>query len=66
MLKPKDGSMNYKDINELSWNYMFIGACLTEEQEEQLKEEWNKQGGYKAIPWWQFVMENVKVELDIK
>ena len=35
MIKPKDGEMNYDSIDELKWNYMFIAACLTDEQKDK-------------------------------
>jgi len=66
MIEPRIGSMEYKDIGELSWDYMFISACLTAIQLEKLKLEWKKQGESEIIPWWKFVMENTKIELDIK
>lgn len=66
MLKPREGEMNYRDLQELAFYYMFISVCLTEEDNEKLKSEWNKQGGHKEIPWWKFVMNNTKIELDIK
>lgn len=65
MIKPKDGEMNYDSIDELKWNYMFIAACLTDEQKDKLKKEWDKQGDYKKTEWWRFVMENTKIGLDL-
>lgn len=66
MIKPRDGEMNYEKLEELAWYYMFIAACLTEEEVEYLKSAWNKQGGYEKIGWWKFVMENTRLELNIK
>lgn len=66
MIRPKDGGMNYEEIDELAWYYMFIAACVSEEENKILKEEWNKKGGHKEIPWWKFIMENTKVTLDIQ
>ena len=66
MIKPRDGEMNYKNLQELAFYYMFVSACLTEDEADKLKEEWEKQGGYNAIPWWEFVMKNTKVELSIE
>lgn len=66
MIKPQDGEMNYKDIDELKFEYMFISACLTEDQRNKLKETWELNGGHKTISWWKFVMENTKIELDIR
>ncbi|AYP68161.1 hypothetical protein PQE75_gp029 [Bacillus phage vB_BcoS-136] len=66
MIKPQEGQMNYKSEEGLAFYYMFISACLTDEEREKLKLKWEEQGGFKVIPWWKFIMENTKVELDIK
>lgn len=66
MIRPRDGEMNFEKLEELSWNYMFISASLSEGDYNILKEEWLKQGGHKNSPWWLFVANNTKVELDIK
>lgn len=66
MMMPRKDAMNYEKLEELAFYYMFVSSCLTEEDENNLKEEWKKQGGFKAIAWWRFVMENTKVSLDIK
>lgn len=66
MIKPRDGEMNYEKLEDLAGYYMFIAACLTEKEVENLKKAWNEQGGYEKIEWWRFVMENTKVELDLK
>lgn len=58
--------MKYQHEKELSPFYMFISACLTDEEREELKAEWEKQGGFKVIPWWKFVKNNTKIVLDIK
>ena len=65
MIKPQDGEMNYKDLDELKFYYMFISACLTEEERNTLKEEWNVIGGHNVVSWWKFVMQHTKIELDI-
>lgn len=66
MIKPREGEMNYKELEELAGYYMFVAACLSEEDRKILKDEWNKQGGFTNIEWWKFVMENTSVGLDIK
>jgi len=66
MIEPQKGQMNYKNEEELAFYYMFISACLNEMDREELKEKWVEQGGFEVIPWWKFVMENTKLELDIK
>lgn len=44
MIRPRDGEMNFEKLEELSWNYMFISASLSEGDYNILKEEWLKQG----------------------
>lgn len=66
MIKPQEGQMNYKDEEELAFYYMFVSACLQDSERDNLKVKWEEQGGFEAIPWWKFVMENTKIELEIK
>jgi hypothetical protein len=65
MIKPREGQMNYGSLEELAYNYLFIVACLTDEEERKLKIEWGKQGGFKKIPWWEFVMNNTRVGITV-
>ena len=65
MIKPRNGEMNYEKIDELAFYYMFVAACLPEEEVNQLKEAWHQQGGHQGTPWWKFVMENTKVSIDL-
>ena len=39
----------------------FLVECLSDEEKDKLKEDWNKAGGYKAIPWWQWCLDNINV-----
>ncbi|HHT96633.1 MAG TPA: hypothetical protein GXZ90_01905 [Clostridiales bacterium] len=55
--------MNYNTIEDLAGYYMFIAACISTEEKEELKKEWNKQGGYEKIEWWEFIMNNTKIEV---
>lgn len=43
---------------------MFLMGCLTNEEYEQLKEDWNKAGGVKVIKWWEFIFNNVTVKYE--
>lgn len=43
---------------------MYLQACLSEGELEDLKEDWNEAGGYKAIPWWKFAFDNIKVSYE--
>lgn len=40
---------------------VYLQALLSKEELDKLKEDWNEYGGYKAIPWWKFVFDNVTV-----
>ena len=65
MLKPREGEMNYENLEDLAWNYMFISACLSEDDYNKLREKWNAEGGYKVTPWWLFVAQNAVVGINI-
>lgn len=65
MIKPREGTMDVKKEEELAFYYMFIAACLTEEQLAELKIKFNENGGHQKESWWRFVMNNTKIELDI-
>lgn len=43
---------------------IYLQFCLTKEELEKLKEDWKKAGGYKAIPWWKFAFDNIKVSYE--
>lgn len=38
--------------------------CLSDEENKRLKEAWNDIGGYKVIPWWQWVLNNIDISLN--
>jgi len=40
---------------------MYLQCCLSTGELEDLKEDWREAGGYKAIPWWRFAFDNIKV-----
>ena len=40
---------------------MYLQCCLLAGELEDLKEDWREAGGYKAIPWWRFAFDNIKV-----
>lgn len=66
MLKPREGMMNYSKEEELCWNYMFVAACLPEEEYEVLKKKFEEQGGVTVCPWWKFIAENTNVSISLK
>lgn len=43
---------------------MYLQACLSEGDLEDLKEDWKESGGYKTIPWWRFAFDNIKVSYE--
>lgn len=43
---------------------MYIAACLTKEQTEDLKRRWNEHGGKEKIPWYKWVLQNTHIVLD--
>ena len=65
MIIPRDGEIEYKELRDLAFSYMFIAACLSADQHAKLKQEWEHQGGVKNKPWWQFVMEHVTIDINI-
>ena len=56
----------YKDTRELGFYFMFVATCLPDDKKEILKAEWERQGGVKNMPWWQFIQENTVVDIDIQ
>lgn len=66
MIIPQEGQMNYETIDDLAFYYMFVSACLSDEKRRVLRLKWNETGAYEVTPWWKFVMENTKVDIDIK
>lgn len=54
-------SDEYKDVASKECA-CFLVECLTEEERTKLSEDWNKVGGYKAIPWWKWCLENIEVK----
>jgi len=58
-------SLLKKAENLLAWNYMFISACLSEDDYNRLKEKWNAEGGCEVTPWWLFVAQNAVVGINI-
>lgn len=42
---------------------MYLQGCLSKSDLKKLEDNWNKIGGFKTIPWWKFVFENVEVKL---
>ena len=40
---------------------MYLQSCLPKEELVSLKEDWKASGGYKAIQWWKFAFDNIKV-----
>lgn len=43
---------------------MYLQSLLSKEEHEKLEEDWKAAGGFKTIPYWKFVFENVKVSYE--
>lgn len=43
---------------------MYLQACLSAGELEDLKEDWREAGGREAIPWWKFAFDNIKVSYE--
>lgn len=43
---------------------MFLQGCLTTQEHEKLKDDWNKNGGFEVIPFWKYVFENVSIRYE--
>lgn len=43
---------------------MYLSFCLSEEERQRLKDKWNEHGGYEVIPWYEWVLQNVSVNID--
>lgn len=39
----------------------YLFECLSEEEKIKIKEDWNKSGGYKIVPWWKWCMDHINV-----
>ncbi len=42
---------------------VYLQGCLSNEEYEQLKEDWNKIGGRKTMALWKYAFENIEVKL---
>ena len=40
---------------------MYLVSCLDKETQTRLKQDWKNVGGVKAIPYWQYCLENIEV-----
>lgn len=43
---------------------MYLQSCLTKEELEKVRQDWEAIGGFKTIPWWKFCFENIKVSYE--
>lgn len=39
----------------------YLESCLSQEEKEKLKENWNKLGGVTVIPFWKYCLEHIDV-----
>lgn len=40
---------------------MYLSACFSDEELQIIKDNWNKEGGYKVTPWWQYLLQHLTV-----
>lgn len=45
---------------------MYLQACLSDGELEDLKEDWKEAGGFKVIPFWEYCFNNIKVSYEQK
>lgn len=53
-------SGEYKDVAPMECA-TFLVECLSEKEKVKLKEDWNKAGGFKVVPWWKWCVDNIDV-----
>lgn len=40
---------------------VYLFECLDKEAQTKIKEDWEKCGGSEVNPWWEWLLENIKV-----
>lgn len=45
---------------------MYLQSCLTRNELEQAKRDWEALGGSSIIPWWKYCFDNIKVSYEGK
>lgn len=40
---------------------MLLVSFITEEEQERLRHDWNARGGYEAVPFWKYALDNISV-----
>lgn len=53
-------SDEYKDVAPKE-AAMYLSACFSDEELEKIKDNWNKDGGYKVTPWWQYLLNHLTI-----
>lgn len=60
------GGANFENMEEVEKEFgLFLGLSLSDEERNILNEKWIENGGRKVIPWYKWVLQNVKIVLDI-
>lgn len=66
--------LNLETVDKLSTNYersveiinrecgMYLQACLSEQELQDLNEDWIRAGGYPEIPYWKYCLDNIEVK----
>lgn len=57
---------NFENMEEVEKEFgLLLGLSLSDEERNILNEKWIENGGRKVIPWYKWVLQNVKIVLDI-
>ena len=57
----KSEELKYAEINAAT----YITCCLSDKEIEKLKEKWNENGGFKAIPWYKWVLQHTSITVSL-
>lgn len=57
---------NFENMEEVEKEFgLLLGLSLSDEERNILNEKWIENGGRKVIPWYKWVLQNVKIVLDL-
>lgn len=56
----------FENMEEVEKEFgLFLGLSLSDDERDTLNEKWKENGGRKVIPWYKWVLQNVKIVLDL-
>lgn len=61
MIGPK--TVNLPDSDMIDY-YMFLTDCLEPQDLDRLKKAYEAAGGYRKMPWWQYVRDHCNINVD--